>query len=417
MSRKIRIQRLEVTTDTETRHAQAGILPRIEALKARILASNSITTVEKSSWVRQLTRLSRDLALRDAPKVPQSVPQPVEDWSLDLNYAGFVGRNDEVMRMLEIAARVASSNLPVLLLGESGTGKELLANIIYLNSDSEKLVTVNCGALPPNLIESELFGHVKGSFSGAIRDRQGMFEAADGGTIFLDEVGDLSLSAQVKLLRALQFGEIQRVGSDVPIRVEVRVIAATNRDLQKAVEKGEFREDLYYRLCVCELYLPPLRQRRDEIWPLMQHFLNQAAMEYNKPVPRLSNRLQTYLFKDYDFPGNIRELKNLCSLMVVLSKNQHIDFEDLPPRLFKNSWDNGSFTTSSANGNGRSDTPLTPNPRHWQDQQVREFLIQLLVKHAGNVRAAYPESGYSRSRFYQLLKSHDLDPKDYKKAS
>lgn len=400
-TRKIALTKLEEVDHADNESPKFGILSRIEALKARILASLSADAVEKSSWVRQLNRIQRDLARQS---VTAYSPETTAARGEHIQFAGFIGKNPEVLRILEIAARIAPVNLPVLLLGESGTGKELVANIIHLNSNSQRMVTVNCGALPRNLIESELFGHVKGAFTGAVKDRQGKFEIADGGTIFLDEIGDLPTDSQVKLLRTLQFGEIQRVGSDDVLTVAVRLIAATNKDLRQAVQTGQFREDLYYRLRACELYLPPLRDRRDEIPQLLDYFLNRAAAENKTPAPDISPRLRKFLLHEYPFPGNIRELENLCLLMAVLAKNRVMDFDDLPPRFFE---------TNHRPVAGESHKSNVSSYQNDLDKSQRDYLEKLLTRHKGEVGQAYPESGYSRSRFYQLLKKYRLKPRDF----
>ena len=195
-----------------------------------------------------------------------------EPANLKIEDLGIIGQNKQIEKVLKIIGKVAPTNLTLLLEGETGSGKELFARIIHLNSNRKKFVAVNCGAFPSDIIESELFGHVKGAFTGATSDRKGKFEEADGGTIFLDEIGDLELQAQVKLLRVLEVGDLQRVGSDKTVKVNVKVIAATHKDLEQMVENNEFREDLYYRINMCPLWIPPLRERRDEIEILFRHY-------------------------------------------------------------------------------------------------------------------------------------------------
>ncbi|AXA37570.1 Response regulator of zinc sigma-54-dependent two-component system [Candidatus Sumerlaea chitinivorans] len=234
--------------------------------------------------------------------------------------------------VLERARKVAAANSSVLLHGESGTGKEVLAKAIHLMSSraSGPLIVVNCGAVPESLMESEFFGHVKGSFTGAIETRKGMFESAHGGTIFLDEIGEVPLHLQVKLLRVLQEGEIQRVGDSVPRKVDVRVIAATNRNLEAEVAAGRFRQDLYYRLNVIPIYIPPLRERREDIPPLIEHFLRKYAQGAS---PKRLSRDAFQLLMRYDYPGNIRELENAIEHAVVLSEGEEIQSADLPIQI------------------------------------------------------------------------------------
>lgn len=237
-----------------------------------------------------------------------------------------VTRSPEVLSLVDVAVQVASSNITVLIEGESGTGKELLARLIHRNSPrAEKpLVHVNCAALAEALLESELFGHVRGAFTGAVKDRQGRFEVAQGGTVFLDEIGEVALATQVKLLRFLQSKEFDRVGESTPRQVDVRVIAATNRNLEDAVKAGTFREDLFYRLNAVRLKLPPLRERTEDIPLLVQHFLKKFGS--TAPVsPPAMNSLRRYAWK-----GNIRELENVVERAVLLSRGEPIQLHHLP---------------------------------------------------------------------------------------
>jgi Nif-specific regulatory protein len=226
-------------------------------------------------------------------------------------YENIIGRSRRMRTVFQLMARVAPSNLPVLIQGESGTGKELVARALHHNSPrrDRRFFTENCAALPDTLLESELFGHVKGAFTGADAPRKGLFELADGGTLFLDEVGDMSPSMQSKLLRVLQEGEIRPVGSEVVRRVDVRVISATNRDLQALLREKKFREDLYYRLNVVTVRIPSLRERRDDIPLLVDHFLNRLAEQNKSPRLRMDGALLAELER-YDWPGNVRELEN-----------------------------------------------------------------------------------------------------------
>lgn len=231
----------------------------------------------------------------------------------------------------QMAGRVAQSDATVLLLGESGTGKEILARAIHYNSPrkNKPLITVNCPAIPENLLESELFGHVKGSFTGAIKDRKGKFELANGGSIFLDEIGDLRQDVQAKLLRVLQEQEFERLGDSQPIKVDVRIIAATNKDIQKLVSAGKFREDLYYRLSVVPITIPPLRERKEEISYLVEYFIQR----YKKDTEITIDPDVIDVLKKYDWPGNIRELENVIERAVVLSPESQISIKSLPTHL------------------------------------------------------------------------------------
>ena len=245
-------------------------------------------------------------------------------------FHSFICESAAMKERLEMIDRLARTDSSVLILGESGSGKELFAEQIHLRSNrSEKpFIRVNCAALPDALLESELFGHVKGAFTDAQSDRRGRFELADGGTIFLDEIGELPLALQAKMLRVLQSQTFERVGSSQPLRVDVRIIAATNRDIEQAVADGQFRRDLYYRLNVLPIYVPPLRERREDVPPLAQHFLIRFRRETNKSVTGFSSAAMEELLS-YSWPGNVRELENAVERAVVVTGTEYIQPEDL----------------------------------------------------------------------------------------
>jgi len=236
--------------------------------------------------------------------------------------------------VLKEVESVAQSNSSVIITGESGTGKELIARAIHSNSPRRffPLVSVHCGALTESLLESELFGHEKGAFTGAVRSRDGKFQAAHGGTLFLDEIGELSPSVQVKLLRFLQERTFERVGSNQSRQVDVRLVAATHRDLEQAIRDGQFREDLYYRLNVVTIRVPPLRERRPDLAALIEHFLKRFTEANQRDIHGYSREFYDALLR-YDFPGNVRELENLIENAVVLSRGNHLGVADLPPHL------------------------------------------------------------------------------------
>jgi len=243
-----------------------------------------------------------------------------EEVSVSMNFGRIVGESPALAAMLARIEAVADTPANVLIVGETGTGKELVAHAIHARSRraGAPLVKVNCASIPRELFESEFFGHVKGAFTGAYKDRVGRFQLADGGTIFLDEVGEIPLELQGKLLRVLQEREFERVGEDTTRQVDVRVIAATNRDLEKEVEAGNFREDLYYRLSVFPVQVPPLRKRGDDVIQLATHFLEQICRDFGRPVPNLTQS-QVEAMRTYEWPGNIRELKNVIERAVILS--------------------------------------------------------------------------------------------------
>ena len=251
------------------------------------------------------------------------------------NFAGIVTRDSRFLRVLETVAQVAGSDIPVLLQGPSGSGKELIARALHLNSRRAKgpFLTINCGAISTQLLESELFGHVRGAFTGALNDKPGLIRQAQNGTLCLDEIGELPRELQVKLLRTLQFGEVQPVGGERPQRVDVRFVAATNRDLEREVREGRFREDLLYRVNAITLQLPPLKERPDDIPLLFQHFLKQAAQQAGRPLPRLESGLELVV-QQYAWPGNVRELENEAARLVALTPaEQPVKIERLSTRI------------------------------------------------------------------------------------
>jgi DNA-binding NtrC family response regulator len=242
-----------------------------------------------------------------------------------------VGESPEVKEVLSTVSRVAKTNSTVLIIGESGTGKELVARAIHdLSGRADKrFVAVSCAALPETLFESELFGHEKGAFTGAIKSKEGRFELADGGTLFLDEVGDIPLEIQVKLLRAIESQEFERLGGKDTLKVDVRIISATNQDLEKKIKEKDFREDLYYRLNVISVFIPPLRERREDILLLMDHFIKKANQKCGRSIQGITPAVKDIIL-NYDWPGNVRELENMIERGVVLARSNVIDKGDLP---------------------------------------------------------------------------------------
>jgi len=278
---------------------------------------------------------------------------------------GIIGESGRMQEVLSLVRRVAPSDATVLIRGESGTGKELIAKAIHYASPraAGPLVRVSCAALPESLMESEMFGHEKGAFTGAVTTRKGRFELADGGSLFLDEIGDLPLHLQVKLLRALQEREIERVGSGRPITVNVRVLAATHRDLEALVREGRFRDDLYYRINVVTVTLPPLRERRDDLPLLIENFLQNFAGKNGKAIRGLTREAREALLR-YDYPGNVRELENLVERAVVLTRDEVIGLEDLP--LSVKEPDQGNFGEAS----------LTAAVEGLERRMIREAMAQ-----------------------------------------
>ena len=250
-------------------------------------------------------------------------------------FEGIIYASDKMKAVIDRLKRIAPTDATVLITGESGTGKELIAQAIHQNSPrkNKRMVPLNAQAVAENLVESELFGHVKGAFTDAVTDRIGAFEYANGGTLFLDEVGDMPMSTQVKLLRVLEEQQLTRVGDNKPIAVNVRLVSATNRNLEEAVERGEFRRDLYYRIKVITVAVPSLRERREDIPPLVDHFRKHFARRHGKSVKSLSAAVVSRLLFAYDWPGNVRQLRNAVETMVVLDTDGLLDVDDLPPEL------------------------------------------------------------------------------------
>src|ERR1700754_3317135 len=333
---------LDQPEDSSPAISYAGLIEKIEILRSTLRWSSRLERPEIEKLLRQASSL-RDEVMQLSHKerfVQAAASEPRRDLAPGARrqaliersfvFEGTFGDNPKLLEALEIAEKAAPTDLPVLIDGESGTGKELMAKVIHANGSraDKPYISVNCGAIPDNLLESELFGHRKGAFTGATGDRKGKFESAHTGTIFLDEIGELPLQGQVKLLRVLEAHEIQRVGSDQPIRVDTRVVAATNRNLRQLSEEGKFREDLFYRLSVIHVTLPPLRERRDEIPLLFSYFGDEAAGALKRRPVRMTPRLRDFLLT-YAYPGNIRELRNILYRVSCLA-GDIADIEHLP---------------------------------------------------------------------------------------
>jgi two-component system response regulator PilR (NtrC family) len=294
-----------------------------------------------------------------------------------------VGTSVAMQKIYELVAQVAATRTNVLISGESGTGKELVARAVHEQSERRErgFVAVNCGAIPENLLESELFGHVKGAFTGAVQNKPGLFETADGGTLFLDEIGELPPTLQVKLLRAIQDKAVRRVGGNSDRPVDVRIVAATNRDLAAEVEGGRFRDDLYYRLNVIQIALPPLRERMEDVPLLLQHFLERYAREFGKTIDGVASQAMEKILA-YDFPGNVRELENMVERAVALARGSRIDPESLPPAILA--------------GRSRTSAARLPLEGTNLDELVNRFEGDLL-------REALARTGGVKKRAAQLL--------------
>ena len=325
-------------------------------------------------------------------------------------FEGVFGESPKLLEALEIAEKAAPTDLPVLIDGESGTGKELLAKVIHANGyrTAKPFISVNCGAIPDELLESELFGHKKGAFTGAASDRKGKFESAHNGTIFLDEIGELPLRGQVKLLRVLQSNEIQRVGSDEIINVDTRIVAATNRNLLDMVREGRFREDLFYRLSMIHITLPALRERLDEIPLLIDFFCDEAAEKLKRSPVRMTPRLRSFLLS-YPYPGNIRELRNIIFRISCLAEDT-ADFQQLPEGIRPTT----SLVSQRADVHLCTTGSLSQVKKAATDEAEKLFLEQGLREAGGKVVELAKRTGMNRSYLQTLLKKHSLSPKDFR---
>jgi len=314
------------------------------------------------------------------------------------NFENIIGKNKRMLELFDLVKDIAKSNATVLIRGDSGTGKELIANAIHFNSERVKkpFVKVNCAVLAENLLESELFGHVKGAFTGAIKDKIGRFELAHDGTIFLDEIGDISPNMQLKLLRVLQEGEFEKVGGTETKKVDVRIIAATNRNLEEAMKKGFFRQDLYYRLNVIPIDVPPLKERKDDIPLLVSHFLEKFNKDFNKKIEAIDDEVMGFL-KSYDWPGNIRELQNLMERAIVLNKTNSLTVKDFP-----------NFLTDSESREEEV-IDLNHSLTDLVDSFEKKIIVKALRENNFNKLRTAEKLGIHRSTFMSKLKKYEIN--------
>jgi two-component system response regulator HydG len=304
------------SVDSAVEAMRKGAMTYLEKpLNIEVLRTHVVKAAEKQRLVRESADLKRQIDKR-------------------FGLEGIVGQSQPMQRIFDTLAQISSTNATVLVQGESGTGKELVARALHNNSPrrARPFVGLNCAALSEGILESELFGHEKGAFTGADQQRRGRFEYADHGTLFLDEVGDMPISTQIKLLRVIEEREIMRVGSNSPIKVDVRLVAATNQDLEELIRARKFREDLFFRLNVVRLYLPPLRDRRDDVPLLIEHFLAEFNRQHGKSIKGVSPEARRALYR-YSWPGNVRELKNCIEAMVVTARGEVLDAADVPPNI------------------------------------------------------------------------------------
>jgi two-component system nitrogen regulation response regulator NtrX len=320
-----------------------------------------------------------------------------------------IGDSAALRQVMTAIGRAAPTNATVLIQGESGVGKELVARTIHRNSlrTRERFVQVNCAAIPEELIESELFGHEKGSFTGATEKQVGKFEQADRGTIFLDEVGDMSAKTQAKVLRVLQEGEVERLGSARTIKVDVRIIAATNKNLEEEIEKGHFREDLYFRLAVIPIHVPPLRERPDDIPPLVRHYMEAFSRENNVRPKRITQAAMDALQR-YRWKGNIRELRNTIERVHIMTSSDTIDLADLPETVRSPSapWSPGGWPATRQGMD--ADSPKAGTLREFKDNAERAYLVQKLRENGWNISKTAEAIDTPRSNLYKKLEQYQI---------
>ena len=330
------------------------------------------------------------------------------------DFANIIAHSAKMRAIIDVVTRIATLDSTVYIDGESGTGKELIAKAIHLASArrDQPFVALNCAALPETLLESELFGHERGAFTGAVKSTKGLFTQAHGGTIFLDEIGDMPLATQSKFLRVLQERQFYPVGGEAPMAVDVRLIVATNKDLEEQARKGLFRDDLFYRIHVIPVHLPPLRERKEDIVPLVDHFLKKCRQQMKKDVKGLTPEALRKLML-YDWPGNVRELENTIEYAVAMTRNDMVGEDYILP---------GKVTPPQTglglNSAGESSSAEVGGLRSLKDARdgfERDYLTQVLALAEGNVSHAAKIAGKYRADFYDLLKKHDLRADDFKK--
>jgi DNA-binding NtrC family response regulator len=320
-----------------------------------------------------------------------------------MGFESIIARSPAMVQVFELIRKAAWSDANILIIGESGTGKELVARAIHANSprSSGAFVPVDCAALPENLLESELFGHEKGAFTGAVRTKPGLLETGSGGTVFLDEIAELPVSLQAKFLRALQEREVRRVGGTRPIAVDVRIVSATNRDLRQAVGKGEFREELYYRINVIGVQLPPLRARHGDVPLLVQHFVSRYGRGRETAIESVDPDAMRVL-EGYGWPGNIRELQNVIERACALADGTRITTRDLPEHL------SAPGSPGAVSASTSVDLPLPTAKAQWMRELEAAYLVDQLNRHGGNISQAARAAGIDRKTFHRLINKYGI---------
>jgi DNA-binding NtrC family response regulator len=378
--------------------AFATIQSAVEAVK-----QGAFDYLPKPFSVDQL-KLAADRALKQR-RLAQENRRLREQLETTYQFENIVGRSQAMTRIFELVRKAARSEANILVSGESGTGKELIARAIHANSPrkGEAFVPVDCASLPEQLLESELFGHERGAFTGAVKTKPGLLEVAHQGTLFLDEIAELPMSLQVKLLRTLQEREVRRVGGTKMIDVDVRLVAATNRDLREAVSAERFREDLYYRVNVISIHLPPLRERKGDVALLAQHFFRKYSQGREEPLTGISHEVIT-LLDGYTWPGNVRELQNVIERACALAEGPQIEVRDFPEPLRGGG---GSRSTPPPSAPTK-DLPLKDAKAEWLQLFEREYLVELLNRHGGNVSQAAKVAQIDRKTIHRLINKYKL---------
>ena len=370
------------------KHKNGKDVPVIKS--ARILKDKNGEVKGVVETVTNLTELQK--ARRDADEANRRMGEI-------FRFDNIIGKSSAIQKVFSTIKAAASSDATILIQGESGTGKELVAGAVHYNSSRSDMpfLTVNSSALSESLLESELFGHVKGAFTGAVRDRIGRFEAAEGGTLFLDEIGEISPFIQVKLLRVIQERELERVGESKKRKIDIRIITATNRDLYSLVQQGRFREDLYYRLKVFPINIPPLRERKKDIPILISHFIKLQNNKTGKPIAGVSHAAMRILL-DYNWPGNVRELENAIEHAFVLCETEHIDIFDLPVEIRRMEY---LLDAAKLHEADESTGPI-------RKKMTREFLLEILEASNWNKAEVGRQVGVSRAAIWKYMKKWDI---------
>mgnify|MGYP005838458147 CR=1 FL=1 len=369
------------------------------AVKAMSLGAYHYFTKPFANNEEFILVIKRALAKYDLSRRYQLLKQEMDR---KYSFSNMVGQNEKIKKIYELIEKVAPSNAPVLIQGESGTGKELVARAIHERSrrHGKRFLAINTSSLPETLLESELFGYKKGAFTGATQDKAGLLETSEGGTVFLDEISSMSKSFQGKMLRAIQENEIIPIGGSNPVPINVRFISASNRNLKDMVFEGAFREDLYYRLNVIEITIPPLRERTDDLMLLIEHFLRKFCDEQGVPLKKFSNEALKLLFS-YDYPGNIRELENIVRRAVIMSENRIISAKEIVLKKIDKNTNNNAKNNSNI-------LSLNYEAAKKEVQEIfqKQYIENLLKECKGNISKASRQSGLSRQSLYKLINKY-----------